>query len=551
MLTLAQLLTKRSQDDITASLIQSLKGISPVLQVGPGLGLVRISGIGKVDAHLIIKIETSGQVGVATYSLSLDGGGTWSAPAVVPSALFQAGNTGAIIAFNDSSLSTESFSSGTTYDCRITALALKVSAWQKFSTGGRFLKLEAEVAEDFDLRVASIAALGFLSTSQGEWLDLVAQEVYDEVRRDEINAQGIVRLTDDGGGPYIIAVGELIVSDASGLFRYSNTEEVNIDLGGTANVRVVAESGGLKYNLPNGAVSALVSAFPGLSVTNPSRISPITKSPIGAAEFAIDGEPTIDSNLHVELEDSSHLKWSFDAGTTWEGTGVSFSTTPVELGTSGVTVAAIAGETYLAGATYDCEIGVSWVSIAGDDKESDESLRLRCTSKWATLAFGQPDDVWYKWATEASENVNRTFVRASETVPGEIDIVVAGPLGSVSQATLDAVDEVLQPRAVMPSVIVLHNASTKSVALTGTVFVDSAYYASASTNIATALNLATSKSPIGGVLNGEFPIEILTSAIMSAPGVLDVDLDQTTDISVDWDEVVVADISGLILTKVN
>jgi hypothetical protein len=551
MLTLAQLLTKRSQDEITASLVQSLKGISPVLQVGPGLGSVRITGIGKIDSHIIIRIESSGQVGSATYSLSVNGGGTWSAPSAVPSALFQAGSTGAIVAFSNSSLSSESFVAGTTYDCLVTALALKTSAWQQFSTGGRFLKLEAEVAEDFDQRIASIAALGFLSTSQGEWLDLVAKEVYDEERREEISAQGIVRLTDDGGGPYIIAVGELIVSDPTGLFRFSNTEEINLDLNGTVNVRVVAESGGLKYNLPNGAVTSLVSSFPGLSVVNVSRVSAATKSPLGAAELVIGGEPTIDANLRIELEDSSHFKWSLDVGSTWEATGLSLSTTPVTLGTSGVTVASIAGETYVTGATYDCEIGVSWLSVAGDDKEGDDGLRLRCTSKWATLAFGQPDDVWYKWATEASENVNRTFVRASETTPGEIDIVVAGPLGSVSQATIDTIDAVLQPRAVMPSVVVLHNASTKSVALTGSVFVDSAHYASASTNISTALNVATSKSPIGGVVNGEFPIEILTSAIMSAPGVLDVDLDQTTDILVDWDEVVVADISGLILTKVN
>jgi uncharacterized phage protein gp47/JayE len=317
---------------------------------------------------------------------------------------------------------------------------------------------------------------------------------------------------------------------------------------------VQAESAGIEYNLANGAISTMSTALPGVVVSNPSRIDPIISNPIGAPAIVISGDPIVDGEIFIEMADATHYRWSLDSGATWEESGIEIDDEAYALGTTGVSVAFDLGETYVIGHTYSVSIGVSWISSPGTDEETDEAYYARGKEKWATLGAGQPDEAWYKWATEASELVMRVFVRASETVPGNLDVIIAGVTGALAAEIVASVDAALQGKAMLPTVVETASAANLEIALAGTIYVSSAYYASAESAVGTALATACASVPIGGLKLDTGPgivsIEALKASIQNVVGVLDSDLTPTDDIELDWNEAPVVDVSGITFERI-
>jgi hypothetical protein len=95
-------------------------------------------------------------------------------------------------------------------------------------------------------------------------------------------------------------------------------------------------------------------------------------------------------------------------------------------------------------------LGGSWITRQGRNKETDAELAARCVAKWGSLGVGATDDGYFVWATRASENVTRTYSRVSPTVPGQVDLFIAGPGGAVDAGTIAAVDAYVQPRVPSP-----------------------------------------------------------------------------------------------------
>uniref|UniRef100_A0A7V4EFU1 Baseplate J/gp47 family protein n=1 Tax=Thermus tengchongensis TaxID=1214928 RepID=A0A7V4EFU1_9DEIN len=123
--------------------------------------------------------------------------------------------------------------------------------------------------EDLWRTIAQIARGGYLSTAQGPWLDLLAEEFFALERKRATFARGRVRLTASPGfGPYNIQPGDLWLGTADGLL-YQNTTGGLLQSGGQLDVEVQAESPGSRYNVPAGAISILHTPLPGVSATNP------------------------------------------------------------------------------------------------------------------------------------------------------------------------------------------------------------------------------------------------------------------------------------------
>lgn len=123
--------------------------------------------------------------------------------------------------------------------------------------------------EDLWRTVAAIARGGYLSTAEGPWLDLLAEEFFALRRQPAVFARGRVRLTAaQGFGPYTIDPGGLWVGTPDGL-RYQNITGGTLPQGGTLDLEVQAEHPGARYNVPTGAITVLHTPLPGVSVTNP------------------------------------------------------------------------------------------------------------------------------------------------------------------------------------------------------------------------------------------------------------------------------------------
>ncbi len=149
------------------------------------------------------------------------------------------------------------------------ALGFPTTSWHSGSVPRTLLEVEAETLSGVKAQVRDAAAGGFIDLAAGDWLTLLARGVFEVERDPGLLTQGTIRLTcSAAAGPYSIGVRSLWVSDALGR-RYTNIAAGTLASGGTLDLTVEAEQVGSEYNVAIGAITILVLALPGVTVTNP------------------------------------------------------------------------------------------------------------------------------------------------------------------------------------------------------------------------------------------------------------------------------------------
>lgn len=437
--TFANIVLPRTKETLRAQLLQALRGVGFVRHSGTGTGAVVAFGTAEGDYSVIVEITTGGEPGEAAYRYSLDDGNTWSDAATVPTATVALPGTGAAVSFVSSTIG-NSFVAGDRFSFLVATPTLPTTAWQPFSTPLALLDGFAASFEDVDAIIAAIGAGGFLSSAKGLWLDLLAQDVYDEKRKPAVTARHTFRLTDAAGeGPHTITAGQLVVEHASGL-RFTNTDGGTLTLGGTLDLTFEAEKPGSAYNIGAGSTLRLVTTLAGVSVANP---------------------------------------------------GVA---------------------------------GSSLVEV-GADRETDEALADRCSKKWGSLGIGATDDGYALWALSSSSTITRAKVRPSATVPGHVEIFVAGPSGGAPINTA-AVESAIRKRVPTCVTAGVTQASDVTITVSGTVYATASLLAVAQGEVETRLAAYLATVPIGGVEVGSeriVPRERLIAEVMAAAGVVDFD----------------------------
>ena len=93
-----------------------------------------------------------------------------------------------------------------------------------------------------------------------------------------------------------------------------------------------------------------------------------------------------------------------------------------------------------------------WKTTVGADQESDERLRTRNRTKWATLAYATgPKDAYVAWALEAAPSVTRVQVDDQDaTATGNVVVYLASDTGGAAGAAVDAVDDYINGDAGPP-----------------------------------------------------------------------------------------------------
>jgi hypothetical protein len=195
-----------------------------------------------------------------------------------------------------------------------------------------------------------------------------------------------------------------------------------------------------------------------------------------------------------------------------ETTGASFN---VSNNTITVLVTALAGVTCN---NPDPGSG-SWLTTQGSDDESDAALRARNRAKWTTIGVAANADGYVQFAKDATASgaggvtqVTRGKATPSATVPGQVDVVIAGVSGAVGGSTVSAVQAYIDALTPLTSVAVVASAANKAVTITATVKVKAAQ--ATTTQAAAEADLAALASGTAIGASEGLPVEFITAAIV-------------------------------------
>lgn len=262
MPSLAELMAPLTVEQATQVMLDRLSGRGRVTHAGTGAGELSISGAPTAAHDIVVTVASDGGNSVSlTWTIDGTAGGPATfAKSSAPAAL---GSSGISIA-----LDSGAFAAADTYSFSVAPSMLPTTAWQPGSTPLSLLASEADPLADLSQLIAKIAASGLLESATGDWLTLLAWNVYGLRRNQATPTLGFVRLTNSGSSPQTIAVGQLWLSDAVG-HRYTNTAGGTLAASGTLDLPVQAEQLGAAYNVAQATIIAMVTPLPGVSCSNP------------------------------------------------------------------------------------------------------------------------------------------------------------------------------------------------------------------------------------------------------------------------------------------
>ena len=396
------------------------------------------------------------------------------------------------------------------------ARGFPVTDWAEGGVARTLVEMIARALAELSKLVAVIAASGFVAFSTGDWLTLVAAQVYALSRNPATFTQGVVILSDSAGaGPFTVVPGQLWFGSSDGR-RFANTIGGVLPKSGALSLAVQAESPGSAFNVPTGSVTTLLTPLPGVTAANPYQLGQVVQVGSGPGTVTPSGLPTVAAAVVVKILQGGGIGLATFAVAT---DGVTFGApqplgNPLLLPGTGITVALLG--TFVAGDTYS--FGTSWITSSGTDPEPDDALRSRCLARWPSLGVAPNADVYDLWARTAAPQVTRTRVRPGATIPGRADLYLATASGPADAATVAAVDAYLQPRIPLTSTVSVASAGPVGVTAQATLYIQNGYQDSALAQATDNLSAYVNHVPIGGTVY----TSDLISALQTPQGVRNV-----------------------------
>ncbi len=420
MLTLSDLMEPRTATQYRALLLAALQGIGYVSKAGTGSGSATASGLAQNAYSVRLKFSTAGGLGTAAFQVSTNGGSSYGAPvALSSSGTYAVGSTGLTMQFADGPTGTgNSFEVGDTYAVELTVPVFPATSWQPGSAALTLIEKDAELLEERDKVLAAVAAGGLLYTATGEWLTLLAKQVYDTDRQLAVTTVGTFSLYNHSASAIVVSPGGVWAGTIDGR-RFVNRTGGTIPakVGSTPGELVLtwqAEEAGGGWNIAANGITTLYTSLPGVSVNNPNS---------------------------------------------------------------------------------------SWYTTAGRDVETDEALRQRCIARWPSLSEGSGnEDVYVRWALDASPAVTRVKVQPSATVPGQAELYLADPDGTVAAGAVTAVQSALSAKVAYPSTVLAIAAVEHPYTVTATLYCYAGHGAAAKAEAEKLLEAQAAATPIGGTV---------------------------------------------------
>jgi uncharacterized phage protein gp47/JayE len=167
-------------------------------------------------------------------------------------------------------------------------------------------------------------------------------------------------------------------------------------------------------------------------------------------------------------------------------------------------------KTPLAGVTLSNPVisgGTTWITRNGGDTESNESLRARNSSKWATIgSAGVPGLAYENFALNGHASVRRVQVNdQNPRGPNTLDIYVAGDAGDLSTTVVQAVQDYIngttdgKGRKASGSDVLVKSAIRNNLQLRATIYITAQYNTAATQQaILDAITAYFKVLPVGG-----------------------------------------------------
>lgn len=403
-----------------------------------------------------------------------------------------------------------------------------------FESGGEMRTIiELEKMADAELLLNALPAMvgavapGF---SSGDFLTLVAAQLYSLVRVGATIAVQNMKLTSTAAVAYTIAAGGIWFIGPTGN-RWSAKTGGTLSAGGTLTIQIAAEGPGSRYNDPAGTIHTVLPQLPGVTASNDAAdFTPVVPGILGSGTVTPSRTsgltPPSQASFIIRIDSSGQVgagAWSYsvDGGKTYRSVGV-IGTTALLLaggGASGTTVTFANGAgtpSFVAGDLYSFSTpGTSFVTV-GRDQEADTALVVRCAARWPDISKPPEQSRWLKWAKAASAEVTRVRTEEDAVYLGRLYITLAGIAGPVTGGAVAAVQAYIDPRAPIGRIIVVQNSVAQPVAATGTVRVTAASLANVQAAAQAAWTATLFRTDIGGTVR----VEDLVKAVMDA-GALD------------------------------
>lgn len=149
-------------------------------------------------------------------------------------------------------------------------LDLPVSSWQPGDPTRSLFHLESELLAKLEEVVVGFISAGFLDYATGDWLEILAKQVFNVDVPAATFASTDLVLTNAGGGVYIIEAGDVIFKSTLSDKTYHNTTGGTLNGLGTLTVSVEADEAGSDSSAGAGEIDDLVTTLLGVTCTNPT-----------------------------------------------------------------------------------------------------------------------------------------------------------------------------------------------------------------------------------------------------------------------------------------
>jgi phage-related baseplate assembly protein len=155
-----------------------------------------------------------------------------------------------------------------------TALGLPVTSWRAGDPTRSVYHVLAEEIEARDVTAASYAKSGFLDSATGEWLTILADQVFNVQREAASAAAGTIRLVNTEGGVYAWDVGDLVFRSSVNGKTYHNTTAGSLStVSEETDVGFTADEEGADSSLAVDELDEIVTAMPGVEVLSSTAAS--------------------------------------------------------------------------------------------------------------------------------------------------------------------------------------------------------------------------------------------------------------------------------------
>lgn len=150
------------------------------------------------------------------------------------------------------------------------SLGLDTTSWVTGDPTRSYYHFLSEVLEIVEKNVAGFVASGFLDYATGDWLTLLAKQVFNVDRTEGTYASCTIELTNSGGGLYVIAAGDITVRSSANGKTYRNTTAGTLESGAGKKVSLtfVADESGSASTASISTITTMVTNLIGVTCSN-------------------------------------------------------------------------------------------------------------------------------------------------------------------------------------------------------------------------------------------------------------------------------------------